>query len=485
MKELSSNIPINLNEKNDLFNYLNKVKIIKDFLENNEDFLLENNMIGLYGKWGSGKSSIIKTLIESQNQDYRIDETKYLSIFFEAWKYESDTNLAYSLFEFLIEKVNPNWKNGVKDRMEEVYAAIKGFAKGGTFNLGIVSFTGKDALEELEKLEQKRSQEESFYTRHKKFVDQFSDLLKEEKRKVIIFIDDLDRCETENIVKLLSAIKLFFTLSDKVVFLCGIDKEAVTKSLKSKYNNDEEKAEEYLEKIFSFSFSMPKISQFESLISSTFGTNENIVEDFFRKIKFDNPRHLKKVLNKYVIIAKIKKNKGIFESLIPNIITEKSTNNIDKICNTIFVLYIIILFEYHEEEYFDFKYYEKKISEYGRNISIITPKSPQLLRTENIKVDLKNIRLSDIKNIDKYKNNRISWFAIFTPRIKEPISIKGIIYSDGHAELENDFTEIFDENILNLFADFVMNRIVISCEKYTLDETYTFNNLFKMAETLL
>ena len=41
-----------------------KVLGIKTFLTNkeNKEFLEKNNLIALYGEWGSGKSSIFKTL---------------------------------------------------------------------------------------------------------------------------------------------------------------------------------------------------------------------------------------------------------------------------------------------------------------------------------------------------------------------------------------------------------------------------------------
>ncbi len=93
---LDTNEPLlKLTETNDLFGTYEKMDFIKSFLESGVDkkVIKKNNMIALYGNWGSGKSTIINTL------DKILDEKKYKSIIFYAWKYERDQNLAFSLYE--------------------------------------------------------------------------------------------------------------------------------------------------------------------------------------------------------------------------------------------------------------------------------------------------------------------------------------------------------------------------------------------------
>ncbi len=50
--------PIVLTEENDFLGTLKKAEAITNFIEHNEKLLSINNMIALYGEWGSGKSSI-------------------------------------------------------------------------------------------------------------------------------------------------------------------------------------------------------------------------------------------------------------------------------------------------------------------------------------------------------------------------------------------------------------------------------------------
>jgi len=140
----------------------------------------------------------------------------------------------------------------------------------------------------------------------------FEELLAERRwsdkdKTVIVFIDDLDRCEADNVINLLSSIKLFFTLAPQIVFVVGIDKQAVINGLKIKYNQDEEKADEYLEKIFSINFSMPKVVSTKKMVSTYFKNEEQdkatLISDMFDAIGLNNPRHIKKLLNKYNIVS--------------------------------------------------------------------------------------------------------------------------------------------------------------------------------------
>ena len=60
-----------------------------------EKLLSENNLIAIYGEWGIGKSCLMKTIQEN------LDKERYDTCWFDTWKYEHDTNLAYSLLKFI------------------------------------------------------------------------------------------------------------------------------------------------------------------------------------------------------------------------------------------------------------------------------------------------------------------------------------------------------------------------------------------------
>lgn len=68
---------INLNEKHDFLNTKIYVQKLKDSINNAPD--KETFTIGLFGEWGSGKSSIIKTLREELEKDTNTKKVKFIS----------------------------------------------------------------------------------------------------------------------------------------------------------------------------------------------------------------------------------------------------------------------------------------------------------------------------------------------------------------------------------------------------------------------
>ncbi|MCB0457092.1 MAG: hypothetical protein KDC91_05060, partial [Flavobacteriaceae bacterium] len=169
----------------------------------------------------------------------------------------------------------------------------------------------------------------------------------------LIFIDDLDRCEPENVLNLLSALKLFFTYGQKTIFFCGIDEKAINEAVKTKYG-DVVKSSEYLEKVFDISFKMPLTANKLKLYSQYFSSETlypfkksdmplpQIIDLFFYELNFTNPRRIKKVLNRFLIVKNIIGNLDKKSHL--NEHYGKITND-DEIClfDLFFTLYFILL----------------------------------------------------------------------------------------------------------------------------------------------
>jgi len=307
-----------LNEKNDFFRSLDKVNFITTFIINYSKHLKKDNMLVLYGEWGSGKSTVIKAIEKGLNEG-KLKE-KYHTFYFNAWKYEKDRNLAFSLFEFLIDEIE-NKKEYIeffqKEKKDTIlkfgHDLLVGYLKGINIGFPFLSWNAGSLIKHLEGIEKETKLKKSLYKKIKEFEKEFESILEYVEEKTwIIFIDDLDRCEAENVLNLLSAIKLFFTLGKgKVIYFCGVDKSAVSEAVKVKYG-EIIKSDEYLEKIFDISFNMSKDFQIVKLLNHYFPNEDQDFKDkmegFFNKVEFKNPRHLKKVLNKYAIISEFKKN---------------------------------------------------------------------------------------------------------------------------------------------------------------------------------
>ena len=266
-----------------------KAMVLKRYLENETFQNIDNNLIALYGEWGSGKSTVFKTL----KAELEKEPEKYTPLIFEAWKYEKDKNLPLSLYEFILDKIINNGDAFKKVLAEGIGKGLYSFFKGLTFNFGPISYEVSKTTEEIDK-----EDISSLYTLTENFIDNFQKQIEKyrENKKIIVFIDDLDRCDDENIVTLISGLKLMFTLKN-IIFICGVDRTAVEESLKLKYQN-EEKASMFLKKIFPQDYILDTIKDhIIELYDNDFPKLKNYILENF---KISNPRSIFKIYNKYI-----------------------------------------------------------------------------------------------------------------------------------------------------------------------------------------
>ncbi|MCD8451066.1 KAP family NTPase [Tenacibaculum dicentrarchi] len=392
MSKLLSNLPIeNLTPENDYIGIIEKGTLLKSFFLNNKDEFSQIKIFSIYGEWGSGKSTLMKYLEKELKGSFN-------TFFFESWEFESDANLANSLLEFLAKKSNTK----VDTFLANGSKLLEGFAKSVTFKAPFANFSAKEMLNHVDN--------QTFFELKEQFSKDFIDwenkITEGDKapKYNIVFIDDLDRCEPKNVLNLLSAMKLFFTYGKKTVFLCGIDKKAVTEAVQTKYG-DIVKANEYLEKVFDISFSMPEDIDITKLVNSYFDESEKVndkklgdlINDFFEKLHFKNPRKIKKMLNKYLIIKNLRCSDIVGDLKLPNIIQ----NDSGTLFETYLTLYLLILKEFESENFkLLYNFTAKKIN-YNQNLKDDVAPSRSIFN--GLDEDIINFKISDL-TIKEFKS---------------------------------------------------------------------------------
>lgn len=431
-----------IDENNDLFGTYTKAKSILDFIEldENEKLLSENNLIAIYGEWGIGKSCLMKTIQEN------LDKERYDTCWFDTWKYEHDTNLAYSLLKFMD---NGNFIKRLKKKssigLKTVFGLMKSFASGIQINAKVIDSNFNDVItraqEEDKEIEEYIRNEECLWEKVQKFEKEFSKIKRENNKKIIVFLDDLDRCESENIITLISSVKLLLSLNKNIIFIIGIDKKAVTLALKNKYNNDCNKADEYLEKIFPLNFEITSKIQNDNLLNyierlmDLDKKRAKFVLDFFNEINFNNSRHLKKVLRKYYLMKNYLK-------------TKIDLNN--DFC-IVLVLYMIILNTFYEDEYRVLLEKNKEKIYNEIHLEKIDSNTGQIIS----RPFLKHFKLIEVE-----EKNLYSFIMRFSSSkyIKSSMKYLGS-YSEGIYIDYSDWKNNFKENICSKFIDFILDNI--------------------------
>lgn len=233
----------------------------------------ESCTIAIDGDWGSGKTTLLN-LIRKKLEQPKFESYKIIN--FSSWKYER-TGAFEGLLYMIINEVGSNkWKWW---RMASNLAVDMALRKMTNLSLD-------DVKSNFKKINKKIC---TFEEDLKKII---------QNNKFIIFIDDLDRCSTENALSMLEDIKNFMNIKN-IMIVMALDVSKINKGLKERYGSDEKIAAEYTEKMFLFKIAIPtkdkaSLKRYIRQMTSSFG-DKNI--DFLTYILPPNPRKIKLALN--------------------------------------------------------------------------------------------------------------------------------------------------------------------------------------------
>jgi|GEM_PF-2807843 len=465
-----------------------KGNIIKNFLysllyrpikrDTKDQIISDIQMIALYGEWGSGKTSLMK-YIQSQ-----LDAgNSFKTVFFPAWEMEKDNNLALSLLESIIGSENTINTTNIK-------TALLAIGRGLSVNIGPVKINCKDIIQSVENYKTRITDESSFI-KINNFKNQYCDLEKNilekvNRRKLLVFIDDLDRCEPENVLDLLSAIKLFFTFSNRTIFICGLDEKAVDEAVKVKYGNVI-KAGEYMEKIFDISFDIPT-PDINKIIKSYFEDMPEAIiniQNFFKEMHFTNPRHIKKILNKYLLLRYYQESKLDQDGLIPK------QNRFFFLCLTLF---IIMLYKFEPKNFEMLRNYDQKL----QHMKYSTDQGELLDYFDNLStINVYKYPSGSLKAIHQYgldkstglKNDEflIKIITLFAPYIVQMNLIDMHTFSQLKEKKKKYIEQFSNDETIGLPAFFCHYISLHSniLDNLIKDSDYRLWNIFDMAERYL
>lgn len=238
------------------FSYI--VEIMKDTI--NDENLLPS-CIGLYGDWGSGKSSLMH-MCKKQLEEQK-DGT--VCLLFNGWLYESYDDAKTAILASILDGIKEcrELSGAAKITLKALYDSIDKFKviKGGikfgidmavTGGLGaITNLAIKEITKKAKKVAEDVDEETMFQAIKDKldykevredireFREKFAELIEEAGiKKLVIFVDELDRCNPATILDTLEAMRLFL-FSGNVSFVIGADERHVTYAIRSKFDDIE------------------------------------------------------------------------------------------------------------------------------------------------------------------------------------------------------------------------------------------------------
>src|SRR3989337_475904 len=128
--------------------------------------------------------------------------------------------------------------------------------------------------------------------------------------RVVIFIDDLDRCSPDKALEILESIKLFLGM-EGFIFVVGLSYKTVTELITKAYTATGVKGEDYIKKIIQIPIKIPTWSQESILDLIENKIKKNLHEeytdflsqnsDMIARVVDYNPRQLKRFVNNVII----------------------------------------------------------------------------------------------------------------------------------------------------------------------------------------
>lgn len=329
-------------------------------------------VVGVFGAWGSGKTSLMR-FVERRIRKAEGAFKEFRVVWFDAWKFEKEDALWRALLFRVVDELRVRDKDGKEitgpelrtdiERLEQrLYRDLEWEEKGAltvdwrsAWKLGLgtavrLSFAclpGGGILQEAVKAAQGAlgkgdSANELVDTfrrdviKHhqaqlrsiEQFQHEFGALIKKHilanNQRLVVFVDDLDRCLPEKAIEVLEAVKLFLDVKG-CIFLLGLDQDVVERGIKVKYRDfaiHEAGAKQfipidgaqYLEKIIQLPFRLPKIgpeqmNEFIGKLGIVF-PDERCGKVFAEGLE-TNPRKIKRAINIFSFISKLAERREI------------------------------------------------------------------------------------------------------------------------------------------------------------------------------
>ncbi|WP_072680539.1 P-loop NTPase fold protein [Arcobacter sp. LA11] len=275
--------------------------------------------VGIFSEAGKGKTSLMK-FIQKQIALTKNDDEKIISLFFNAWKFENDEHPLLDLCSAVERTIQKNRNNFDEDVVVNILDYIK-YLKYAVANIKIQLDTIKtnETTDNIDENLEKHLLNQSTFFQIFELLKGLEKILNEENFKIVIFIDDLDKCLPKNAVKLLESINLVLDLKG-LSFVLAADREILENFLedrrKSKFDeNSEQSGKTYLDKMVQLPFYLPsyngKISNLIDNIYAKTNTSDTL-EDSIKNVilsisSLDNitPRFIIRLINRIKVSSKI------------------------------------------------------------------------------------------------------------------------------------------------------------------------------------
>jgi tetratricopeptide (TPR) repeat protein len=291
--------------------------------------------VGVYGQWGTGKTSLLRLVEKELEKDDDI-----VTVWFNAWQYEKEERIVFSLLASIIEKLDAD-----KEIYGTVSNSLKGIAYGTIFDFGVIKFDGKKMIDREAVLDEGNIA--PLLKKHTEYKTAFENLNLPDKKKVVVLIDDLDRCNPESAVKILESIKLLLN-QEGFIFFLGLSEKVLDGYLKKIYQERysvDLGDQDYLDKIIQLPFIIPPHERRSTDFFTRILKGYSVLVDIFREVDESASTEVEEILKENAdleeFFSKIESGSEEMQSVIMKS-SDYNPRRIKRILNNIIVDHALI-----------------------------------------------------------------------------------------------------------------------------------------------
>jgi len=307
-------------------------------LEDNKNYKRENDQKLAILRINHQKVAAFEATYETPGERLVVRQNDILPVWFNAWRYESEQN--YALIPLMKTIAYAMGDHPMyKDLKNTILKGLAILGKDLLRHYAVQNFMTEKGVQEFEDTFTKKFSQSVEFERDviyfdgiKKIGDTMKDLiLKKPNTKIVVFIDDLDRCSPNKALEVFESVKVFFDMTG-FVFIMGLSQEALNRIIRAKFQTmglSGITPEQYIRKIIQVEVQIGKwtedrIGELIKMISDNLdqhlkckvATSTDLIKEIVLerdqraggRPRIGNPREVKRFINKFLVFLQANEN---------------------------------------------------------------------------------------------------------------------------------------------------------------------------------
>ena len=289
--------------------------------------------IGIFGDWGTGKSTLINTVDKVLQLDKDL-----IRVRLEAWRYKQEQfplvsllkSIAFALpaekqFEVLRQKLETSAINFLKKTPDILTSIISKYASEEDEISNEMLDTFKKELNSKIQLIAELDRDTIYFDGLEEIKKEIRNLrLDNPAFRIIVFVDDLDKCSPKKAFEILELVRIFHDI-EGFVYIIGISHDMIIKLSNIENEKTSIEGEHYIKKLIQIPITLPRWSNQDIVDLINNLIKKGMIHDKFREViekNIDlisvaidnNPREIKRFLNSFFVAHEIFSGKKNFEA---------------------------------------------------------------------------------------------------------------------------------------------------------------------------